>query len=154
MSLSATSTNTWQLWRSHWLGCSSPGGILVNNNLPCKGCWVWDLLIYSQPEISSELSSFLPNHINNEHKLKCHMLKCMYVNSEMVEFSPPCFPLWKRHICTICLFTVRHATSVAGSALCEVSFPKASLCDEVDDTKTVSDRAPLAKQIIADIAGK
>lgn len=88
MSLSATSADTWQLWTSHWLGCSSREEILVNNNLPCKGCWVWDVLIYSRSEINSELSFFLSNHTNNEHKLKCYMLKCMYVNSKLIEFSP------------------------------------------------------------------
>lgn len=71
-----------------------------------------------------------------------------------IQFSPPCLSPWKRHVCAMCLFAVRPAASLAGSASCEVLFPKASLPDEVGDTKTLSDRTPLAKQILADTSRK
>lgn len=41
--------------------------------------------------------------------------------------------------------------NLAGSPLCEVLFPKASLRDEVHDTEIVSDRTLLPKQILADV---
>lgn len=75
----------------------------------------------------------------------------MYINSKMIQFPPPCLSPWKRHLSVICLFTVQHVANLAGSPLCEVLFPKASLRDEVCDTEIVSDRTPLPKQILADI---
>lgn len=44
--------------------------------------------------------------------------------------------------------------NLAGSALCEVLFTKASLRDEVRDTEIVSDRTPLPKQVLADVPSK
>lgn len=41
--------------------------------------------------------------------------------------------------------------NLAGSALCEVLFTKASLRDEVHDTEIVSDRTLLPKQVLAGI---
>lgn len=72
----------------------------------------------------------------------------------MIQFPLPFLSPWKRHISTICLFTVNHVANLAGSALCEVLFTKASLRDEVHDTEIVSDRTLLPKQVLADIPRK
>lgn len=78
----------------------------------------------------------------------------MLVNSMMIQFSPPCLSPQKRHVCAMCLFAVRPAASLAGSASCEALFPKASLRDEVGDAETLSDRTPLAKLFLADTPRK
>lgn len=41
--------------------------------------------------------------------------------------------------------------NLAGPALCEVLFSKASLREEVHDTEIVSDRTLLPKQVLADV---
>lgn len=77
------------------------------------------------------------------------MCKVYVCNLKDYSISPSILVSLKKTFSTICLFTVNHVANLAGSALCEVLFTKASLRDEVHGTEIVSDRTLLPKQVLA-----